>query len=245
MSKELFNSEEIKRNNLLTFSSLTALISDSKGIGDWDTIFHKISLKEGWSGLNDQVVDAYCTGICYPKPEFIFRALRLCQLSDVKVVIVGQDPYHGVGQANGLSFSVDEGNKIPPSLRNIFVELEDDLGLPRRSSDLSDWALQGVLLLNSVLTVGHGRAGSHSKWGWEEVTSMIIEAINEKERGVCFVLWGGYALKLAPLIDTSRHTILSAPHPSPLSSYRGFFGSKPFSQINKILQSSGMSPIVW
>ncbi|PCJ82235.1 MAG: uracil-DNA glycosylase [Bacteroidetes bacterium] len=245
MLKQLSNFKSSEGDIALTISSLDAVLASDGGLGDWDTIFHKISFMECWSALNDKVIDAYCSGICYPKPELIFRALKLCQLSDVKVVILGQDPYHGIGQANGLSFSVPNDIKTPPSLRNIFKEREDDLRASERSSDLSDWASQGVLLLNTVLTVGHGKAGSHSKWGWEKVTSELIKAVNKKESLVCFVLWGNYALKLAPLIDTSRHIIFSAPHPSPLSSYRGFFGSKPFSQINKKLQSSGETPIAW
>jgi uracil-DNA glycosylase len=184
--------------------------------------------------------------VIFPTRENIFSALNTVDLAQVKVVILGQDPYHGEGEAHGLSFSVPEGVKIPPSLKNIFKELENDLGAPIQSSgNLDNWARQGVLLLNAVLTVEKDKAGSHQKQGWEIFTDQIISLVSEKSEHVVFILWGSHAQKKTALIDTKKHFIVSGVHPSPLSSYRGFFGSKPFSKANGWLKSKGVEPIRW
>lgn len=185
----------------------------------------------------------------YPSEENIFRAFQLTNPDDVKVVILGQDPYHGENQAHGLSFSVQEGVSLPPSLRNIFKELTKDLephGFKApKNGDLTKWAKQGVLLLNAVLTVEAGQAGSHARRGWEEFTDAVIESLGQKNKGVVFILWGNYAIKKRPLIDESNHCVLTSVHPSPLSASRGFLGSQPFSNANKYLQSIGKNPIDW
>jgi uracil-DNA glycosylase len=245
MSKFLSESYQLHQDEKLLISSLHAVLAVENGVGDWMRIFHKISSKGYFQPLEARIVDAYQSGLCHPRPERIFRALRLCQYSNVKVVILGQDPYHGINQADGLAFSVPEGTKIPPSLRNILTERKSDLNVDSRSSDLSDLARQGVLLINSVLTVGHKAAGSHSNWGWELLTADLIKAVNEKQNSVCFLLWGGYAKSFKSLIDTSRHIVFTSPHPSPLSAYRGFFGSKPFSNVNEALEDLGQTPIIW
>ena len=181
----------------------------------------------------------------YPPGGQIFKAFELCPLPEVKVVILGQDPYHGYGQAMGLSFSVPDGVPAPPSLKNIFKEIEDDLGVKMSGRpNLEKWARQGVLLLNAVLTVRAGEPTSHSAIGWQEFTDAVIRCISEKREGVVFMLWGNYARSKAPLIDPCRHTILQAAHPSPLA--RGaFFGCRHFSQANAILRSEGLEPIDW
>lgn len=181
----------------------------------------------------------------YPPGGQIFKAFELCPLPEVKVVILGQDPYHGYGQAMGLSFSVPDGVPAPPSLKNIFKEIEDDLGVKMSGRpNLEKWARQGVLLLNAVLTVRAGEPTSHSAIGWQEFTDAVIRCISEKREGVVFMLWGNYARSKAPLIDPYRHTILQAAHPSPLA--RGaFFGCRHFSQANAILRSEGLDPIDW
>lgn len=182
----------------------------------------------------------------YPRPSEWFAALNLTPLEKVKVVIIGQDPYHGPGQAHGLSFSVRSGVRFPPSLRNIFQELEADLGMkPPRSGDLSKWAEQGVLLLNAVLTVEEGKAAAHQKRGWEEFTDRVVHILNDERENLVFLLWGAYAQKKASFVDRSRHLVLESVHPSPLSAHRGFFGSKPFSKINAYLKSKGLSEIDW
>lgn len=183
--------------------------------------------------------------IC-PYGSQIFAALNYTPLPRVKAVILGQDPYHGVGQAHGLSFSVPDGVRIPPSLKNIFKELSDDLGIKEpKSGNLEKWAEQGVLLLNSTLTVRKGNAGSHQGKGWEVFTDVIIKSISELRAGVIFLLWGKYAQEKIKLIDTSKHFILTASHPSPFSVYRGFYGCKHFSKANKILTDNGLEPINW
>ena len=183
----------------------------------------------------------------YPPNPQIFRALNETPLSKVKVVILGQDPYHGVGQANGLSFSVNRGVDLPPSLRNIYHELNSDVGAhPVRHGDLSTWAAQGVLLLNSVLTVQHGIAASHQKHGWEGFTDAVIDVINRQREHVVFILWGAYAQAKGKRIDTNRHLVLTAKHPSPLSANKGgFFGCKVFSKTNHYLLAQGQTPIDW
>ena len=181
----------------------------------------------------------------FPKGEDMFKALNLTPLDKVKVVILGQDPYHGAGQAHGLCFSVPEGVRIPPSLQNIFKELQSDLGLSIPSSGcLESWAEQGVLLLNSILSVEKGLANSHSSKGWELFTDSVISMVNEK-KSVVFMLWGGYAAQKGKSIDSTRHLVLKSVHPSPLSAHRGFFGNRHFSKCNQFLESKGISPIDW
>lgn len=182
----------------------------------------------------------------YPPPRAIFAAFDHTPFDRVRVVIVGQDPYHGPGQAMGLSFSVPRGVQPPPSLRNMLTELDSDLGLPRPDhGDLTAWADRGVLLLNTSLTVRGHEAGSHSGLGWERLTDAAISALSDQRDGLAFVLWGRHAQSKARLIDATRHLVLRAPHPSPLSAHRGFFGSRPYSQVNAYLESRGESPIDW
>jgi len=182
----------------------------------------------------------------FPKGDQYFAAFDRTPFEDVKVVILGQDPYHGPGQAHGLCFSVQEGVQPPPSLKNIFKELHEDLGLaiPNHGC-LTKWAEQGVLLLNSVLTVEEHKAASHQGKGWEEFTDSVIRQLNAEKEGLVFLLWGSYAQKKAAFVDRKKHLVIESPHPSPLSSYRGFFGSKPFSKINKYLESHGQKAIDW
>jgi uracil-DNA glycosylase len=182
----------------------------------------------------------------FPKPSEWFRALDLTPLDRVRIVILGQDPYHGAGQAHGLCFSVQPGVQPPPSLVNIFKELESDLGIkPAPHGFLEHWARQGVLLLNSVLTVEMGRAASHRDRGWERFTDAIIRQINERSDPVVFMLWGSYAQRKAAFVDTSRHLVLKAPHPSPLSAHSGFLGCRHFSKANAFLESNGLQPVDW
>ncbi len=182
----------------------------------------------------------------YPKGGEYFRAMDLTPFEQVKVVIIGQDPYHGPGQAHGLSFSVCPEIAIPPSLVNMYKELESDLGIPPANHGfLEHWARQGVLLLNSVLTVEHKQAASHQGRGWESFTDRIVAVLNERRENVVFILWGSYAQKKGRFIDTGKHLVLKSVHPSPLSAYRGFFGSRPFSKANEYLSSNGLQPIVW
>ncbi len=182
----------------------------------------------------------------FPEEKNVFNALKLTPFESVKVVILGQDPYHGFGQAHGLSFSVQKGTPLPPSLKNIYKELQEDIGgeLPKEG-DLSHWAKQGVLLLNTVLTVEEGNANSHKGMGWETLTNRLIESLNELKHPVIFILWGKPAQEKEKLITNPNHVLLKAPHPSPLSAYRGFFGSKPFSKVNDILIQQGQTPICW
>jgi uracil-DNA glycosylase len=182
----------------------------------------------------------------YPPSSLIFNAFNHTPFDQVRVVIIGQDPYHGPGQAMGLSFSVPQGVKVPPSLVNIYKELGTDLGLQMSGSgDLTSWADQGVLLLNATLTVEAGKAGSHQNKGWEQFTDAAIQALNEQREGLVFVLWGSYAQKKGRVIDSERHLVLKSAHPSPLSAYRGFFGSRQFSQINQYLSANGQAAIEW
>jgi uracil-DNA glycosylase len=182
----------------------------------------------------------------YPHGKDIFQAFDKTPLDDVKVVIIGQDPYHGEDQAHGMSFSVQKGIKVPPSLVNVFKELESDLGIERSNHGyLESWAKQGVLLLNSVLTVEAANAGSHRKKGWETFTDKVIQTLNDEKENLVFLLWGAPAQKKASIVDGSKHLVLKAPHPSPLSSYRGFFGCKHFSQTNKYLKAKKIGPIDW
>ncbi len=181
----------------------------------------------------------------YPKKEDVFNAFVSTPYENVKVVIIGQDPYHGEGEAMGLSFSVRDNVKIPPSLRNIFKELKSDLGIEKASGDLSGWAKEGVLLLNSILTVEKDLASSHKKLGWEKYTDEVIKLMNEKECPVVFILWGNFARNKKELITNDKHLILESVHPSPLSANRGFFGTKPFSKTNEFLEKNNMQSINW
>lgn len=193
------------------------------------------------------VKEAYQNGVVYPPAKHIFRAFDLCPFEKVAVVILGQDPYHGPGQANGLSFAVEDGVRPPPSLQNIFKEVTSDFGQPllHTSGDLSRWAIQGVLLLNATLTVQSGMAGSHQARGWEAFTDAAIQALSKEREHVVFILWGNYARQKGAHIDRTKHLVIESPHPSPFSAHNGFFGSKPFSRANEYLQAHGKKPIEW
>lgn len=196
--------------------------------------------------LTSFVRNAYQTKQCFPPARLIFNAFDSCPFDKVRVVIIGQDPYHDVGQAHGLCFSVNQGVRIPPSLENIYKELNRDLGKPMPTSgDLSDWARQGVLLLNATLTVEAHRAGSHQNKGWEELTDAAIEALNREREHIVYMLWGSYAQRKGQYIDRRKNLVLTAPHPSPLSAYRGFIGCGHFSQANNYLIRHGEQPINW
>lgn len=196
--------------------------------------------------LADFTRQAYSTSTIYPPAGKIFAAFDATPFDDVKVVILGQDPYHGPGQANGLCFSVNPGVELPPSLINIFKEISDDTGVPMPTDgDLSRWAKQGVLLLNSTLTVEAHRAGSHQGHGWETFTDAAIRALSEQRENLVFMLWGSYAQRKGAVIDRSKHLVLESPHPSPLSAYRGFFGNRHFSRANEYLIAHGKEPIRW
>lgn len=181
----------------------------------------------------------------YPPREDVFNAIKLTPYEDVKVVIIGQDPYHGVNQAHGLAFSVKEDVVMPPSLRNIFLELFNDLGIKRTNTNLTDWATQGVLLLNTIFTVESGKPLSHEKLGWQKLSTKIIELVNEKTEPVVFVLWGNNAIKLREHITNSHHLVITSSHPSPFSARYSFFGSKVFSRTNEFLENNNMLPIKW
>lgn len=203
--------------------------------------------KPYFAALTDFVRTEYGSGTrIYPPAGRIFAAMDACPFSQVKVVIIGQDPYHGPGQANGLCFSVAPGVDMPPSLVNIFKEVTDDTGAPMPANgDLERWARQGVLLLNSSLTVREHQAASHAGHGWEEFTDAAVHALAAERENLVFMLWGAYAARKGAFIDRNRHLVLTAPHPSPLSAYRGFFGCKHFSQANAYLQAHGQTPIKW
>lgn len=213
---------------------------------DWDLKLKIIWESPGFKNFYKKIIHEYDTKEIYPPKDFIFNALKLTSYEKTKVVIVGQDPYHGKGEAHGLSFSVQKGIKIPPSLKNIYKELYDDLGvLPKDNGDLTGWALQGVLLLNSVLTVEKDKAASYRNLGWEPMTDYIIKLLNLKNEPVVFILWGNFAKEKAKLITNPHHYIVMSPHPSPFSAYSGFFGSKPFSKTNEFLIKNGLVPIDW
>lgn len=202
--------------------------------------------KDYFKTLTDFVRNEYSQTTVYPPGKLIFNAFDLCPFDKVKVVIIGQDPYHGPQQAHGLCFSVNEGIAFPPSLVNIFKEIENDLGIPTPSSgNLTRWAEQGVLLLNATLTVRAHQAGSHQHHGWEEFTDAAIRCLAERRTGLVFLLWGAYAQKKGAFIDRNKHLVLSSPHPSPLSAWHGFFGNKHFSKTNSYLVNQGKSPINW
>lgn len=211
----------------------------------WDEILKKDMEKDYFKKLGSFVKNEYKTKICYPAYSNIFNALRYTDYDEVKVVILGQDPYHDENQAHGLSFSVLDGVLKPPSLRNILKELEDDLGIKRKGGDLTDWAKQGVLLLNSIMTVEKDKPLSHKEKGWEIFTDNIIRYLNERNTPIVFILWGSYARSKKELITNPIHHIVESVHPSPLSASRGFFGSKPFSKTNNYLKKDGLKEIEW
>src|SRR5690606_30905798 len=222
-------------------------MSDIKIEQSWLNLLHEEFEKPYMKEIKKFLVEEAKNGkIIYPRGEDIFSALNLIPFEEVKVVIIGQDPYHGPGQAHGLCFSVKKDVPIPPSLVNIYKELQSDLSItPPKHGFLESWAKQGVLLLNNVLTVEKGKAGSHHNRGWEKFTDKIIEILNEKKENLVFILWGSPAQKKAQSVDPKKHFILKSVHPSPLSSYRGFFGSKPFSKTNEFLRSKGLQEINW
>lgn len=213
---------------------------------NWDNILQEEYNKEYFRNIVDFVNKAYREKEIFPPKNYILRALSLTDYDDVKVVILGQDPYHGVGEANGLSFSVNKGVKLPPSLRNIYKELNDDLGIPiANHGDLTCWAKEGVLLLNSVLTVEKDKAASHKSIGWEEYTDAIIKKLNDRKDPIVFILWGNFARSKKAYITSSNHLVIESAHPSPFSANYGFFGSKPFSKANKFLRSNNKKEIDW
>ena len=211
----------------------------------WKEILAPIKQSDAFSTLWNKVKQEYAQGKCFPPKEQIFRAIELTPFDEVEVVIIGQDPYHNDFQANGLCFSVSDLVKAPPSLKNIFTELKDDLGIEKTSNELDSWAKQGVLLLNATLTVRAHEPNSHKDLGWEKFTDFIIKEISDKKENVVFVLWGAFAQKKEELINSSQHFVIKSAHPSPFSVYRGFYGSKPFSQINDYLKSKNLKPISW
>lgn len=213
---------------------------------DWNPVLRAEFAQPYWAELQAFVDVERQAGPVFPPATEVFAALHLTSFADVKVVILGQDPYHGVGQAHGLCFSVRPGTGLPPSLRNIFRELHDDLGVDvPRSGDLTAWARQGVLLLNTTLTVRAGQAASHQGRGWEHFTDQVIRAVDAKPEPVVFILWGAAARRKKALIDTSRHAVIESAHPSPLSASNGFFGSRPFSRANEALVAAGRDPVDW
>lgn len=211
----------------------------------WKNLLKPEFEKPYFSSLINFVKQEYKEHTCYPKGKNIFKAFELTPFDQVKVVLLGQDPYHGEGQAMGLCFSVPNGIVYPPSLRNIIIELKNDTGIELKSGDLTPWAKQGVFLLNATLTVRAHQAGSHQKKGWETFTDSVIHKISEEKEHVVFILWGSYAQQKINLIDTQKHFIIKSVHPSPLSAHRGFFGSRPFSLTNEYLTSKKIEPIQW
>lgn len=219
----------------------------------------KVQIEESWKqqlqeefekpyfeALTHFVKNEYAQGVVYPPGKLIFNAFNLCHFDRVKVVIIGQDPYHGPGQAHGLCFSVNDGIAFPPSLVNIFKELKNDMGIEKPASgNLTRWAEQGVLMLNATLTVRAHQAGSHQRQGWETFTDAVIRKLAEERDHLVFILWGGYAQRKGAFIDRNRHLVLASAHPSPLSAYNGFFGNKHFSRTNEYLIAHGEQPIVW
>lgn len=211
---------------------------------DWDIILQEEIKKPYFIDILNSLSKMYKIRECFPPQNYLFRALRLTSYENTKIVILGQDPYHGVNEANGLSFSVNNGVKIPPSLQNIFKELKSDLGVVRSNTDLSDWGKQGILMLNSILSVEKDKPLSHKNLGWETFTDEIIKQLSQKDDKVIFILWGSYARSKKELIN-EKHYIIESVHPSPLSANRGFFGSKPFSKANDLLVKDGKKEIDW
>jgi uracil-DNA glycosylase len=212
----------------------------------WQKVLQSEFDKQYFEKLTEFVRQQYLSATIYPEGKNIFRAFELCPFDQVKVVILGQDPYHGPKQANGLCFSVNDGIPLPPSLQNIYKEINSDLGVSMpRTGNLDNWARQGVLLLNATLTVQASQAGSHQRKGWEEFTDAVIKAVSDQKENVVFLLWGKYAQDKGKVIDESKHHVLKSAHPSPLSAYNGFLGNKHFSKTNNYLQSVGEKPIDW
>lgn len=212
----------------------------------WKNLLNQEFSKPYFQSLTEFVKQEYQKGVCYPPATDVFKAFDSCPVEEVKVVILGQDPYINPGQAHGLCFSVPEGQPFPPSLRNIFQEIKNDLGIDVPShGNLSKWTKQGVLLLNATLTVRAGASASHQGKGWETFTDQAIKALSDERNGIVFMLWGGYARKKATLINPQNHLVLQAPHPSPLSAHRGFFGCKHFSKANEWLNKNGRETVEW
>ena len=213
---------------------------------DWQRILSEMITSTEFRHLIAESEASRKCSTVFPEENQVFRAFEMTSFENLKVVILGQDPYHGPGQANGLAFSVNREIKLPPSLKNIYKELQSDAGVNSvNHGDLSSWASRGVLLLNSVLTVEASKAGSHRKMGWQNFTDEVIKTISQKKEGVVFLLWGNYAIEKSKLIDTQKHHILTATHPSPLSAYRGFFGCRHFSKANLLLKNAGIKPVDW
>ncbi len=212
---------------------------------DWDYVLREEYEKDYFLKIKERVRREYDSKMIFPPANRVFYAFRMTPYKDTRVIILGQDPYHGVGEANGLCFSVNEGVKMPPSLSNIYKELYNDLGIVRTKTDLSDWAKSGVLLLNSVLTVEKDKPASHKTIGWEEFTDTVIKKLNEKDEPVVFILWGNFAKSKIKYITNPKHLIISSSHPSPFSVNYGFFGSKPFSRTNKFLRENNLKEIEW
>jgi len=208
----------------------------------WKKVLEGEFEKNYFTHLAEFIKAEYKSSTIYPPPKFIFRAFDLTPFDKVKVVILGQDPYHGDGQANGLAFAVAQGVRPPPSLQNIYKEIKSDLNCV---GDINQWPSQGVLLLNSTLTVQAHQAGSHQNIGWEKFTGAVIRTLSEQKDHLVFILWGNYAKQKGQVIDTSKHLVISSPHPSPFSAYTGFFGSRPFSKCNAYLESHSLAPIDW
>ena len=211
----------------------------------WTEVLSPIKNSEYFTTLWEKVKQEYAVMKCFPPKNMIFRALELTPFDSVQVVIIGQDPYHNDFQANGLCFSVSDQVTAPPSLKNIFKELEEDLGISKTTNELDSWAEQGVLMLNATLTVRAHQPNSHKDLGWDKFTDFIIQQVSEKKENVVFVLWGAFAQKKLNLIDEKKHFVIQSAHPSPFSVHRGFFGSRPFSKINDFLVSKGKPPIRW
>ncbi len=212
----------------------------------WKKVLQEEFSKEYFITLARFITSEYLTKTIYPKPKDLFRAFELCPFNKVKVVIIGQDPYHGPNQANGLSFAVHENIPLPPSLKNIFKEIESDLHITSiQNGDLSRWAEQGVLLLNATLTVQADNPGSHQNKGWEIFTDTAVQKLSDEKENLVFILWGNYAKKKGLVIDRTKHLVIESQHPSPFSAHNGFFGSKPFSQTNAYLKKQGLQEIAW
>ena len=213
---------------------------------DWEELLEEEINKRYFKELIERIKIEYVNNIVYPKYDSIFRALELTSYKDTKVLILGQDPYHGEDQANGLAFSVAKGVQIPPSLKNIYKELNSDLGINiSKNGDLKSWAKQGILLLNSTLTVIENSPNSHKDYGWQEFTDCVIKLLNKKNDPMVFIFWGNYAKSKEKFISNPKHLIIKSAHPSPLSAYRGFFNSKPFSKTNEFLRKNGIKEINW
>jgi uracil-DNA glycosylase len=214
--------------------------------GGWDELLSPLFEDERYLKIREFLKAEYSAHVVYPDMYDLYNCFRFTPVENVKVVLLGQDPYHEPGQAHGLCFSVKDGVALPPSLVNIYKELQSDLGIPpAKSGNLTKWAKQGVLLLNTSLTVREHMANSHAKCGWGWFTDSVIKIVSEQKEGVVFILWGGNARSKKPLIDTKKHLIIESAHPSPLSAYNGFFGSKPFSRTNEYLTAKGKTPIDW